>query len=182
MKLYTLKTLKDLGNNYQGLEDVKIYNFTTLEKAQLKMKEEMKKAKEFFLTEYCGEEDINEELQDMYFCIDDGEDYIHGEIVETELDLDIFAVTTVSVDPYEPAAVSTYYRHSKEEAYKEFDNLKKSYLESKEEWLDENETIDDFISEYVRHDYEFNNGNRYFHSVENGGEEFVIELNKLENK
>lgn len=187
MKLYTLKTMRDLGHNYQGLGDVKIFNFTTLEKAQLKMQEEMKKAKEMFLSEYCTEEDINEELQDMYFCVDDGEDLVHGEIVETELDLDLFAVTTVSVDPYEPASVSTYFRHSKEEADLEYEEIKNNlYNEKLEEFdVEEDEEVssqdklDDFINEHVHHDYEFQNGNRYFHLIEEEGKELVISIEKF---
>lgn len=180
MKIYNVQILNDISNNYQGLDDTEIFSFVNLEDAKAKLAEECDKAIELF--EDVPEDMLNIERDEMNFSIDDENDYVHGRIKEAEIDLDIYSITTVSVDPYEPAAVSTYYRNSKEEAHKEYNNLRKTYLDSKEEWLDEDETIDDFICEHVKHDYEFTNGGVYFHAVEEGGEEFIIDISKVDNK
>lgn len=180
MKIYNVQILNDISNNYQGLDDTKIFSFANLKDAKAKLTEEYNKAIELF--EDVPKDMLNKEKNEMNFSIDDENDYVHGIIRETEMSLDIYSITTISVDPYEPAAVSTYYRNSKDEAYEEYNKLKNSYLKSKEEWLDEGETIDDFICEYVKHDYEFTNGGAYFHSVEEGGEEFIINISKVDNK
>ena len=39
--------------------------------------------------------------------------------------------------------------------------------------------LDDFINNYIQHDYEFQNGNKYFHLVEEEGKELVISIEKF---
>lgn len=190
MKIYTVKTLEDLGHVYNGIDGIGIYTFATLKEAQDKMAEIVEDEKERFLTTGCDEEDLEIRIDEKSFDVTDGEDVVYGEIIEQELNLDIYAITTVSVDPYEPASVSTYFRHSKEDADLEYDEIKNNLYNDKLEEFDAEEDeevssqdkLDEFISNHVQHDYEFTNGNRYFHLVEESGDELVILTEKLDFK
>ena len=186
MKIYNVQILRDMSNNYNGLDDTKIYTFATLEEAAEKLSTEYTKAVDF-LAKDVPVDLLEIEKRELDFLVHDGCDYIHGIIREAELNLDIFAITTVSVDPYEPASVSTYFRYSKEDADLEYEEIKNNLYNDKLEEFDTEEDeevssqdkLDEFISNHVQHDYEFTNGNRYFHVVHDEGKELIISTERL---
>lgn len=188
MKIYNVKILRDINSSYNGLDDVSVYSFHKLKDAENKLQKEFELAQKELLRDEKDISLLNTDKDSTYFEVNDGVNYIKGEVVETELDLDIYAVTEVKTDPYEAANISTTFKSSREDAYLKYENIKTDLYNDKLEEFDAEEDDDEssedklknFISEHVRHDYEFMNGNKYFHVVHCGGEELIITIDKLE--
>ena len=185
MKIYNVQILQDMNNTYNGLDDTMIYTFASLEEAEYKLDEEYENAKNM-LAKHIAKEELETEKEELGFYVSNGSDYIHGRIIEDKLNLDIFAITQVKTDTYEAASVSTDFVSSKEEAYIKYDEIKNELFNEKleefdaeEDGISSNEKLDEFICNNVHHDYQFTNGNKYFHVVHDGGQELIISAERL---
>lgn len=87
MNIYVLKILFDINNNYNGIDDVEVHCFTTLEKAQEEMKKKYAEYKNIFIEEYgCEEGDFEENnIDELSFIVGDCSDYYSGKIEKLEI-------------------------------------------------------------------------------------------------
>ena len=89
MKIYILKTLCDVNNNYGGIDDVRVSAYTDLKKAQEHMKEFFDTAKNSLIEdEYCPEEYLNMHYEDYLCYVNNNIDYYSAEIVEGYLEVE----------------------------------------------------------------------------------------------
>ena len=89
MKIYILKTLTDIHNNYGGLDDVRVTVFTDVNKAQEEMKHFYESTKKYFIEEREYEEyELNMSYEDYSCYINNDNDYYSAEIVEDYLEVE----------------------------------------------------------------------------------------------
>lgn len=86
MKVWILKVLNDIHNNYQGIDDIEVYTFDTYSKAASAIVnrgvEAIKDLKKFA---HCDYEDLEIEERKDFFHANNGNDYITCQIEEQEV-------------------------------------------------------------------------------------------------
>ena len=89
MKIYILKTLCDIHNNYGGIDDVRVSAYTDLKKAQDHMKEFFNTTKNYFIEdEHFPEQNLDMHYEDYLCYINNNVDYYSAEIVEDYLEVE----------------------------------------------------------------------------------------------
>lgn len=93
MKIYIVKTLKDVQKSYEALGDIEAKAFVSKDTAKSYLYEQREKAIEYFKGIGAKNENIDisnlEREKTIRYCVGDSNEYFHGELFEQELDLNI---------------------------------------------------------------------------------------------
>lgn len=86
MKVWTVKVLNDIQNNYQGIDDIEVYVFDTRSKAIAALVNRSLRAINFMIEAYHNTmEDLEIEERNGFFHVNDQNNYITIKIEEKEV-------------------------------------------------------------------------------------------------
>lgn len=83
--MYLLVFYSDIHNIYQGINDFETTLFNNYENAKKELDAKAKQITEDFLADGCPEEELDSEINEKSFAINNGNDYYSAEIRELEV-------------------------------------------------------------------------------------------------